>query len=128
MHVLWCCWPPPGGVSINIFGIQLSSEQPLPRELRPRMELLLDAFIELMGEYGQNKGQPKLLPFWLPIRWTEPGMAVEQVSRPQGGMCLHIWSSAIGLFGMCCTVTACVIVCAAWILSYWGPQAAQCVL
>lgn len=76
-----------GGVSIEIFGIQLSREQPLPREVRPRMGLLLDAFIELMGEYGQQGGQPKLRPFWLPIRWTEPDMTVEQVRQPTVGAC-----------------------------------------
>lgn len=70
-----------GGVSIDVFGIKLSREQGLPRQVQPGIGLLLDSYIELMGEVGQQNGQPKLMPFWLPIRWTEPGMAVEQVSR-----------------------------------------------
>jgi hypothetical protein len=73
-----------GGVTIDVFDTTLSKDvQPLPRELeapvRPRLGVLLDSYMELMGHYGQRNGQPKLMPFWLPIRWTEPGMAVEQV-------------------------------------------------
>jgi hypothetical protein len=69
-----------GGISIDVFGIKLSREQGLPRQVQPGIGLLLDSYMELMGEFGQQNGQPKLMPFWLPIRWTEPGMAVEQVS------------------------------------------------
>lgn len=72
-----------GGVTIDVFDIKLSKEhlQALPREVRPRLGNLLDAYMAIMGRYGQQDRQLELTPFWLPIRWTERDMQVEQVSH-----------------------------------------------
>lgn len=62
-----------------MLGTNLSREQGLPRELQPPLGMLLESYVELMDHYGQQNRQSKLKPFWLPVRWTEKGMAVEQV-------------------------------------------------
>jgi hypothetical protein len=55
-------------------------QQALPQQMpKPRLSTLLDSFLQLLIEHGQQGGQPKLMPFWLPIRWCEPGMVPEQV-------------------------------------------------
>jgi hypothetical protein len=44
-----------------------------------RLNTLLDTFLQLSRQHGQQGGRPKLMPFWLPIRWVEHGMRVEEV-------------------------------------------------
>lgn len=69
-----------GGLTIDLFGIKLGLQQALPQQMpRPRLSVLLERFLQLSTEFGQADGQPRLMPFWLPTRWVEPGMAPEQV-------------------------------------------------
>lgn len=62
-----------GGLTIDLFGIRLGLQESMLQQMpRPRLSTLLESFL-------QQDPQPK--PFWLPIRWCEENMAVEEVRR-----------------------------------------------
>jgi hypothetical protein len=59
--------------------MRLGLQEAPPQMPKPRLSTLFDSFLQLLHDHGLQGGQPKLMPFWLPIRWCEPGMAPEQV-------------------------------------------------
>jgi hypothetical protein len=80
---------PQGGLQLRLFSYDLSATaapQPAAAQLpRPRLAELFDTFAQLQQDYRQGGGgrssrDSKLQPFWLPIRWCEPGMRPEDVS------------------------------------------------
>jgi hypothetical protein len=70
-----------GALTLEIFGLKLGAQLPQAGlRPQPRLNVLLDTFLQLSRDVGQQPdGRPKLMPFWLPIRWVEHGMQVEQV-------------------------------------------------
>lgn len=98
--------PIAGGLTIDLFGLLLSQQHALPPQMpRPRLAEILDTFLALSEELGMERGAPKLMPFWLPIRWCEPGMRPEQVglARVRRGVLLF---SAQTQQKCCCAAAA----------------------
>lgn len=122
----WRVAAPTGGLTIDLFGIKLSQSHQLPPQVpRPRLSMLVDTFLDLSQQFRQGGGRPGgIVPFWLPIRWCEPGMKPQQVRPGQTAACLQL----LDVFNVVCCLCHCMCMtcCVCCLAAGAGVADTQC--